>query len=59
MEPGRFPTNVDVPIRMRVMVTTNIDANRDVANGPCSKVLEIILDSPEPIVKLDYTRRLM
>ncbi|KAF9505553.1 hypothetical protein BS47DRAFT_1306508, partial [Hydnum rufescens UP504] len=39
MEPGRLPTAVDVAIRMHVMVTTNIDIDRDVANGACSKVV--------------------
>jgi len=53
MEPGRLPTAVDVTIRMRAMVTTNIDADRDVANGACGKVVEIILDSREPTVEKD------
>ena len=49
-EPGKLPDTVEIAVGMRIMVTTNINTDREVANGARGTVVEIILDAQESTI---------
>ncbi|KAG0695953.1 hypothetical protein DFH29DRAFT_984805 [Suillus ampliporus] len=60
-ERAALSNKLELAIRMKVMVTFNVETDMDMANGACGEITEIVLDEPEtsflptaPIMDLAY-----
>src|SRR5260370_30926940 len=50
---SKLPDVIEIALGAKVMVTTNMDTDKNIANGSHGKIMEIMLDANEPVVSND------
>ena len=45
----KLQDEIEITLRAKVMVTTNVDMDRNIANGACGEIIEIMLSPLNPI----------